>query len=118
MTSVEQTRPGRLTAEQRALIRAEIDRRRRETAVVESACGGCGGELDGVTLGCDVCRRRERRRARKAAEQRIRAALGPLVGVDEDEHVRRVISAIRFPRLPTGRVPCAGPLPHNVRDGC
>lgn len=108
-----------MTAEERALIRAEIDRRRREAVVVERSCAGCGGELDGgVTLGCDVCSRRERRRVRREAEQRVRAALGPLVGIDADEHVARVMAAIRYPRNPPGRRPCAGPIPTTIRDGC
>lgn len=115
MTIVE---TGRLTAEQRALIRREIDRRRRETVPTDRACGGCGGSLDDCTVGCGVCRRRDRRRTMRAAEQRIRAALGPIVGIDAEEQVYVILSAIRFPTGTPGRVPCAGPLPRNVRDGC
>jgi hypothetical protein len=108
-----------VTAEQRALIRAEIDRRQRATVTApEKACGGCGGEIEEVTLGCRLCRRREQKRVKQSAEIRVRAALGPLVGIDEDEHVNRVITAIRFPRNPPGRKPGSGPLPRNVRPSC
>lgn len=111
MTSIELERPGRLTAEQRARIRAAIDRRQRALVPSARACGSCGGDLDGCTVGCSACRKRQRRRERREAEERIRGALGPLVGIDADEQVYVILSGIRFPSDPPGRKPCSGPLP-------
>ena len=104
-----------LTAEQRRAIRFARDQLVRAMPTQAATCGGCGGDRNGYTLGCDTCRKRRRRRMVRAAELRVSAAVGECVGVDRDEQVRFVLSAIPFPRDPPGRKPGAGNLPRPAK---
>lgn len=88
-----------MTAEERQLIRNLIDKTVRERVKREdNPCGGCGGNRDHITAGCDACRRRHNNRRRAEMRDRMLAAIGPCVGIDPRSQVRLAMSNIRMPR--------------------